>query len=208
MNDPRTRTVGRGYDEIADRFAAWKDQIAGDPRDDWTAELTALLSEGARVVDLGCGAGLPSTKLLADAGYEVTGVDISAEQLQRARKNVPSGHFVHADIAELELEPASVDAVTAYYSLNHFPRDILGPLLARISGWLTPDGLLLAAFGAHDTPDWKGEWLGTTMFFSSWDPETNRRLIRAAGLETIRDEVVTLNEPEGDALFHWLLARR
>lgn len=208
MSEPPTRTVARGYDAIADRFADWQGRIEGDPRAEWTAELMQLLPERARVVDLGCGAGLPSTKLFADAGYEVMGVDISAEQIRRARRNVPSADFLHADITELALEPASVDAVTAYYSLNHLPREILGSFLARISGWLAPGGLLLAAFGAGDSPDWTGEWLGATMFFSSWDARTNRRLIQAAELERIRDELVTLREPEGDALFQWILARR
>jgi SAM-dependent methyltransferase len=208
VSEPRTRTVARGYDAIADRLADWQGQIKGDPRADWTAELMQLLPERARVLDLGCGAGLPLPKLFADAGHEVTGVDISAEQIRRARRNVPSADFLHADITELTLEPASVDAVTAYYSLNHVPREILGSFLARISGWLAPGGLLLAAFGAGNNSDWTGEWLGATMFFSSWDAATNRRLILAAELETIRDEVVTLREPEGDSLFQWILARR
>jgi SAM-dependent methyltransferase len=208
VSEPRTRTVARGYDAIADRFADWQGRIKGDPRAEWTAELMQMLPERARIVDLGCGAGLPSTKLFADAGYEVKGVDISAEQIRRARRNVPSADFLHGDITGLALESASVDAVTAYYSLNHVPREILGSFLARISGWLAPGGLLLAAFGAGNSPDWTGEWLGATMFFSSWDARTNRRLIQAAELETIRDEVVTLREPEGDALFQWILARR
>jgi SAM-dependent methyltransferase len=208
VSEPRTRTVARGYDAIADRFADWQGRIKGDPRAEWTAELMQLLPERARVVDLGCGAGLPSTRLFADTGYEVTGVDISAEQIRRARRNVPSAAFLHADITELTLEPGSVDAITAYYSLNHIPREILGSLLTRISGWLAPGGLLLAAFGAGNSPDWTGEWLGATMFFSSWDARTNRRLIQAAELEAIRDEVITLREPEGDTLFQWILARR
>jgi predicted TPR repeat methyltransferase len=208
VSDPRTRRVESGYDQIADRFAEWKGEIEGDPRGEWTRELMQLLPERARVVDLGCGAGVPSTKLFVDDGHEVTGIDISAEQIRRARRNVPSAHFVHADITEFELDPSSVDAVTAYYSLNHIPREILGSLISRISGWLAPGGFLLAAFGAGGNPDWTGEWLGTTMFFSSWDAETNRQLIQAAGLEPIRDEVVTLREPEGDSLFHWILAKR
>jgi predicted TPR repeat methyltransferase len=208
VSDPRTRTVADGYDTIADRFADWRGEIEGDPRGAWTGELMQRLPERARVVDLGCGAGVPSTKLFVDAGHEVTGIDISAEQIRRARRNVPSAHFVHADITEFELDPSSVDAVTAYYSLNHIPREILGSLISRISGWLAPGGFLLAAFGAGGNPDWTGEWLGTTMFFSSWDAETNRQLIQAAGLEPIRDEVVTLREPEGDSLFHWILAKR
>lgn len=208
MTDARTRTVERGYDVIADRFADWKGKVYDDPRDSWTSDLMRLLPDRARVVDLGCGAGLPSTKELAEAGYEVTGIDISAEQIRRARENVPAVRFVQADVTELELEPSSVEAVTAFYSLNHVPRHMLAALLGRISGWLVPGGLLLVVLGAGDNPDWTGEWLGTTMFFSSWDVETNRRLIREAELESLRDEVVTVREPESDVLFHWVLARR
>jgi hypothetical protein len=46
------------------------------------------------------------------------------------------------------------------------------------------------------------------MFFSSWDADTNRRLLVDTGFELLRDEVLTIQEPEGLALFLWVLARR
>ena len=52
---------------------------------------------------------------------------------------------------------------------------------------------------------WHGEWLGVPMFFSSFPAETNTRLIVAAGFELLRDEVVTIAEPEGDVEFQWML---
>jgi SAM-dependent methyltransferase len=208
VRDRRTEIVSRGYDVIADRFERWTRAIKGDPRESWTRELLQRLPDEARVADLGCGTGLPSTKALTDAGHEVTGIDVSAEQIRRAERNVPCARFIQADVADVELEPGGFDAVTAYYSLNHVPRERLGPLLSRISAWLAPGGFFLGALGAGGSPDWSGEWLGTTMFFSSWDPETNRRLLGAAGLATIRDEVVTLHEPEGDSIFQWVLAQR
>jgi hypothetical protein len=51
-----------------------------------------------------------------------------------------------------------------------------------------------------------GELLGTTMFFSSYPPE-NSRLVREAGFEPLRDELVTFEEPEGEVTFQWVLAR-
>ena len=209
MTDPRTALVGAGYDEIADHFIEWSGRIEGDERRRWRQELADRLPDGARILELGCGAGLADTKLLA-AQFQVTGVDISEAQIARARRNVPAADFLQADFAQLELPVASFEAVAAFYSFNHVPRELLPALLARIHSWLVPGGLFLTAFGTGDTESWTGEWLGTRMFFSSFPPETNRRLLEAAGFDVFRDELVTLIEPEpdGEATFQWVLARR
>ena len=174
MTDLRTQIVERGYDVISDHFLEWRDQIV-DGRE-WSEALTSRLADGARILELGCGAGVPDTLLLAER-FRVTGVDISAEQISRARANVPDAEFIHADFTALELEPAQFEAVAAFYSFNHTPRDLLAGLFESIRSWLVPDGLLLAAFGTSDTGSWTGDWLGTTMFFSSFPPETTRRML-------------------------------
>ena len=207
MTDARVRVVERGYDELGPRFGEWARRIEDEPRERLTAELERRLEPGAHVVDLGCGSGITSTRRLAER-FDVLGVDVSREQLALARANVPRARLVRADLTELELPGGSADAVTAFYSLNHVPREALGPLFARVAGWLRPGGLLLASLGAGGSPDWVGEWLGTTMFFSSWEPDENRRLLERAGFELLVDEVATLGEPEGEARFHWVLARR
>jgi hypothetical protein len=47
------------------------------------------------------------------------------------------------------------------------------------------------------------------MFFSHFDADTNRALVRAAGFELLRDEVVAmLEEPHGESRFLWVLARK
>jgi hypothetical protein len=46
------------------------------------------------------------------------------------------------------------------------------------------------------------------MFFSSYDADTNRRLLEAAGLALVLDEVVSMREPEGEAAFLWVLAKK
>ena len=209
MSDSRTRIVEQGYDEIADSFVEWRDRIVDDPRLWWMNQLTSRLEEGARVLELGCGAGIPDTRLLAER-FRVTGVDISREQIRRARTNVPSAEFIRADFTSLELEVASFDAVAAFCSFNNVPRDLLAGVFERIHSWLAPAGLFLAALGTSDTESWIGEWLGTTMYFSSFPPDTNRQLLGDAGFELLLDELVITREPEpdGEATWHWVLARR
>ena len=208
MTDERVRTVERGYDELGDTFADWRDRIVDDPRERWREELISRLADGARILELGCGDGADARAL--SPRFRVTGVDVSAVQIARARTLVPEAEFVQADFTSLDLEAASLDAVAAFYSFNHVPRELLPDLLARIHTWLVPGGLLLAAFGTGDTESWVGEWLGTTMFFSGFPPETNSRLLRQAGFTRMLDELVTFVEPEpdGEATFQWVLARR
>jgi len=207
VTDPRTALVAAGYDAMIDTWETWKAQVTDDPRADWCDELVARLPRGARVVELGCGGGTDETWLLAER-FRLTAIDLSAEQLRRARERVPEAAFVHGDITELELDPASVDAVAAFYVLNHVPRELLAGLFARVHRWLVPGGLFLATLGATDLPGWTGEWLGQPTYFAGFAPEENRRLLAAAELVLERDELVTIHEPEGEATFHWVLATR
>jgi cyclopropane fatty-acyl-phospholipid synthase-like methyltransferase len=207
VTDPRTELVGRGYDKIGERFAEWRDQIVGDPRREWEEELVSRLQDGARVLELGCGAGVPDTQRLAGR-FQVTGVDVSADQVRRAQAAVLEATFIEADFTALELEPESIDAVVSFYAFNHVPRELLAPTFARIHRWLVPRGLLMTALGTSDTEAWTGDFLGAPTFFSSFPPEVNTRLVRDAGFEILRDELVTFREPDGDATFQWILAMR
>jgi SAM-dependent methyltransferase len=204
--DPRTQIVADGYDAMGETFAAWREEIVGDPRREWEDELVSRLPEGARVLELGCGGGTPETRRLAQR-FAVTGVDISSRQVAHARAAIPEAKFVCADFTDLELPPGSLDAVAAFYVFNHVPRDLLAPLLGRIHGWLVPGGRLLTAFGVSDLEGWTGEWLGAETFFSSFPPEINSHLVREAGFAIERDEVVVFEEPEGPARFQWVLAQ-
>ena len=205
MSDPRTALVGAGYDAMADTWEEWSSSITDDPRRDWLQRLIARLPQGADVVELGCGNGTTETRELAQR-FHLTGVDLSEEQLCRARARVPQASFVHGDLTSIELAAGSLDAVCAFYVLNHVPRDLLSALFERVCTWLRPGGFFLATLGASDLEGWHGDWLGVPMYFSGYDPARNRELL--ASFELVADEVVTIAEPEGDVSFHWVLARR
>ena len=207
MSDPRTRVVAEGYDMIGERFEEWRDRIVGDPRRWWADQLTSRLDDGASVLELGCGAGVPDTQLLAER-FRVTGVDVSPEQVRRARARVPNTDFLVADFTSEDFEPGTFDGVAAFYSFNHVPRELLARLFLRIRSWLVPEGLFLVALGTSDSEGWTGDFLGAPTFFSSYPPDMNRRLLDEAGFERLLDELVTFREPDGETTFQWVLARR
>jgi len=199
--------VARGYDAIALRYAEWAGRVVS-PALEWLRELDARLPDGANVLELGCGRGVPGTRELARR-HRVSGVDISAVQIELARHHVPEASFVHADAIELEIAPASLDAVVALYFFGHVPAEEQRELIGRIALWLNEGGFLLATFGAGEPGEnIDGDWLGAPMFFASLGGDAYLPLLRECGLEPLREEVVVQHEPgHGDIAFHWVLAQ-
>ncbi len=207
MSDRRKEIVAAAYDSLGEHYLEWSAQIADEPRARLLGEIVRRLPAGSRVLDLGCGAGVPSTRQLASA-FDVLGVDISQRQITAARRNVPKATFLVADFAELHFPTGSFDGVTALYTISHVPREQHEELFVQIGDWLTPGGLFLATLGAADSPDWIGQWLEVPMFFSSYGPPKNRQMLLAAGFELVVDEILETNEPEGPVAFQWVLARK
>lgn len=209
MSDDPKAIVEAGYDAVADRYAEWsQNEVTGSPAVEYLEKLLGIVSRDAAVLELGCGNGEPAARMLAP-GRPYTGVDISGEQLCRARELVPSGSFVQDDYTKLDFPPSSVDAVVALYTFGHLPQSEVPALLVRIASWLRPGGHLLATAGSREHPDGVFDWLGVRMFFSGFDVATNLRLISEAGLETVEHEVVCQDEgDEGKPCFLWLLARK
>lgn len=205
IRDERKRTVQAAYDLLGPRFGAWNERIEGDPWERFLEELVGRMPEGGRVLDLGCGNGVKIGRLAER--FELVGVDLSEEQIRLARAQVRTGTFIQGDFAELEFPAETFDAITAFYSIMHVPREDHQALFGKIARWLKPGGLFLASLSHVGGDDWTGEWLGVEMFFSGFDAEKNRRLVRAAGLELVLDDLVWMRQPQGDIAFLWLLAR-
>jgi SAM-dependent methyltransferase len=199
--------VRRGYDAISlayrsDDGAALASSAEVSRYAGWTAELAGRLLPGARVVDLGCGAGIPATRELADHGLQVLGVDFSAVQLRRARQLVPAARFVQADMTAFGLQPASIDAVVSFYALIHLPLADQQALFPRVREWIRPGGYFLAIVGAGR---WTGteHYLGADMFWDHADTATYLRWLPEARLTPLWDRFV----PEGDSGHSLILAQ-
>lgn len=201
-DDPK-RLVAAAYDEIAEAYLARYGESAARAR--WAGELIRRLPAGGRVLDLGCGAGVPLARGLVAAGFEVTGVDASRRQIELARKNAPGARFVQADMVEVGFAAGAFDGLACFYALNHLPRETYAGLLASMRQWLAPGGVLVANFGAADDPGWTGEWLGARTFFSGFPPERVLELVAEAGF-AVESSAVEV-DPEDDGRFLWIVAR-
>jgi SAM-dependent methyltransferase len=197
--------VRDGYDALSELYR--RDDDAVEPNyESWLARLVAVLPAGGHLLDVGCGNGIPVARELTRAGLNVTGVDLSAVQIRRARSLVPSANFVHGDITELSWPAASFDAVLALYSLIHIPLPRQRALLADLAEWTRPGGTLLLVAGATAWTGTEDNWLGgnTPMWWSHADATTYRNWLTEVGWEVADEHFV----PEADAGHQAFWARR
>jgi cyclopropane fatty-acyl-phospholipid synthase-like methyltransferase len=201
-DDAAKRLVRDGYNQISHSYRG--DTIAlGTHYPAWINTLTAGLSDGDPVLDLGCGNGLPVSRLLSER-FTVTGVDISDMQVQRARRLVPRATFHRADMTEIELPPASFTAVVSLFALIHLPVAQQPPMIQRIAGWLRRGGHLLATVG-HTA--WTGidqNWHGGRMYWSQADAATYARWLDQVGFDIVQQSFI----PEGETGHELFLAIR
>ncbi|MFI1993559.1 methyltransferase domain-containing protein [Actinoplanes sp. NPDC020271] len=121
------------------RDAIW----SGKPNVQLVAEAADL--PAGRALDVGCGEGADAV-WLAERGWEVTGVDISAVALERAAGHAKAAGladritFTRADLREQAPEEA-YDLVSAQYL--HLPAEVRRELYARLAGAVKPGGTLL-----------------------------------------------------------------
>ena len=148
--DPKD-LVERGYDRIGAEYERWSEEATDFAREYYLRVLLDSLSEGASVLDLGCGSGELLTRWLAER-FQVTGVDLSTGMVELARCNVPNAKFIRGDMAAVEFAPESFDGVCAFYSLTHLRPDQLPALLHRVAGWLRPSGLFVASMSNEADP--------------------------------------------------------
>ena len=150
--DHKQRYVRSLFATIADRYDFITVFLSFGRDSSWKRRLVreAMLSKGARVVDLACGTGDIAFEA-ARGGGRVIGVDVTSRMIELARaKSVEwaGGHdavaprFLVADMMALPFEASTVDVITIGYGLRNVPE--LGVALDEIVRVLKPGGRLLS----------------------------------------------------------------
>jgi ubiquinone/menaquinone biosynthesis C-methylase UbiE len=172
--------LGKDYEKAFIGLAAQREEA------EW---LAGELPAGAKVVDLGCGTGRPVAEVLAAAGHEVSGYDVSPKMVEIARAQVPTARFEVGDLRSLSFPAGSLHAIVACFSLLQLPRPEVDASLARFAGWLSPGGYLLLGTVAADVENLDIVFMGQPVTVSSYPLEGYRTLLADTGLEVVRERV-------------------
>ena len=165
----------RAYDEFAD---AWEKKFRDHfdrnvcPR----AERFAECVKGGRVLDLGSGPG-DHALFFKERGLDVLCVDLSEEMVKRCVSKGLEARKM--DIEALDLPPRSFDAIWAYASILHVPKDRVAPVVSRLASLLKGGGLLAVGLKEGEGEEWRTnpeKYPGTMRFFSYFSDAEVRSL--------------------------------
>ncbi|MCJ7804221.1 class I SAM-dependent methyltransferase [Patescibacteria group bacterium] len=180
--------VKNGYNKISEKYLQNRDQFKNLK---YLGKFVKLLKPGAKILDLGCGAGKPIDEFLIKKGFKIIGLDISKKQIELAKKNVPEGKFYLKDMSLLKRGEYQVDAIVSFYAIFHIPRKNHFELFEKINSFLPKDGLILVTMGSSGWEGTEDDFHGAKMYWSHYDSEKNRKIIGKAGFDILLDEIDT-----------------
>jgi ubiquinone/menaquinone biosynthesis C-methylase UbiE len=169
-----------------------------------------------RICDLGCGTGR-NLIFLAQQGFEVCGVDLSAEGLRQAREKAKvAGLHVELRLSNMTAIPypdSSFDAVICVYAIYHSAVAEMRLTLTQAQRVLRDGGLLFVTFQTRRSHKYgQGRPLEAHTFVQDFPPEVNiphhfsseeevRELMRA--FRIMKLELEELETGDGKLHSHW-----
>jgi len=125
----------REYDLIAGWYPTDRGHTVGVAE---ALAVAATLPPGSRILDLGCGNGVPVTDALVKAGHQVVGLDTSTGMLAQFRTNLPDTVVVRGDARRCPFSSDGFDAAVSWGMMFHLDRREQAAVFASVSRVLKP----------------------------------------------------------------------
>jgi len=196
----------RHYDRMAEDYTKKRGLFNNEAQ---LEKLAGLLGKPGRVLDLGCGAGVPVCRFFADRGCRVTGVDLSGRMLALARQQVPQAQFLQMNLLDIAFDPGSFDLVTSFYTLFHLRGTDQHQIFPKIFPILAPGGyayftLACREYTGHEEFEGALTFESQRLPYSHYSPERYRQILLQTGFKVLSLENLTI----GGETMLWALAAK
>jgi len=166
------------YDQIAEWYVATRNPEVGVPA---LAAFARRLPPGARVLDVGCGDGIPISQFLVREEFDVVALDSSSEMIARYRVNFPDVPTWCERAEEADFTAKSFEAVVAWGVLFHLSETEQRDVIGKVADWLKPGAWFLFTSGDVEGAT-EGEMNGVTFRYTSLGVSGYRNVIERAGM--------------------------
>jgi SAM-dependent methyltransferase len=181
-----SQKVRSGYDILADEYVAHVfEELQHKPLDRGLLDRLATEVQGP-LCDMGCGPG-HIARYLHGRGASVSGIDLSPQMIDRARRLNPDIAFSAGDMLALDVPDEAFAGIAAFYSIIHVQRADVVRALRELKRVLKPGGLLLLSFHVgseilHREELW-GQKIDVDFVF--FEPQEMAGYLTAAGLTLV-----------------------
>lgn len=205
-----------GYNKIAQKYHDWNNHLNENTnRFYYIQKIYKIIQnrssfEKSKILDIGCGSGIWTKKLLDIPNSEIIGIDISETQIKLAKKNVPQiDNFLCKDVMKAEFPLNNFDIIISLFSIIHLSQDEQLNIFPRIYNWLKPNGLLLINLSPNiDNGTIDSNWLGTKMYWSSLGEDKYKSIIENLGFEILEWNILDEKEDDKFIKFLWIICKK
>lgn len=173
-----------GYENIAEIYIKGRGRAVNGIGASTARAWAQTFNEGSVVLDLGCGTGIPVTKILLDKGLAAYAVDASPSMIKAFRENFPDVPVACEPVEKSAFFDRSFDGIIAVGLIFLLSEEIQRALIPKMAAALNPGGRLL-----FTSPLQKIEWKDamTEQPSRSLGAEEYRELISASGLSIVKE---------------------
>ena len=186
MLDPK-QIVKQGYDTLADAYRTFYSSSHQKIYPVLLQLFTEKIPKGGKVLELGCGDGIPVAQLLSKE-YDYLGIDMSPVQVALAQQHVSAAKFMEADMTQLSFPHESIEGIIALYSIIHVSVEEQYALFSAVYDWLKPRGTLMCIVGHQAWVGTDPHWIlpNNEMYWSHTDEQTYLDWFSEIGLEILQ----------------------
>ena len=132
-----------GYEEVASIFLSRRGRNVSGVGASVVADWSETLADGASVLDLGCGTGLPITQTLIERGFDVYGVDASPSMIAAFRARFPTTPVECAAVEDSNFFGRTFEGVVAWGLFFLLDAEDQRRLIAKVAAVLPSGGRFL-----------------------------------------------------------------
>lgn len=204
-NKDINKIIEDGYNKIAESYSTGR--IAKKEKNyKYFDNLISYFPKTGKLLDLGCGGGIPASSYFYEKGFDITGVDISSEMIKLAKQNIPNGNFFVSDMLECNFPSEEFDIIISTFAIIHIPQHKQKELFEKIFSWLKKDGVAYLVLGYnHLKEEIDDNWRGVKMFWSHFSSDEYKIILKETGFKILWEEI---EEIPNDATFYNVIIKK